>query len=95
MATIPLNASLIPLLIFFIDIDECLVLGSCSEPRIRCVNSPGSFDCFCPLGTDFQDGSCNGKNNAFILSAFNSMMLLCILKYIGKLKATCIFELSF
>ncbi|XP_019849594.1 PREDICTED: IgGFc-binding protein-like [Amphimedon queenslandica] len=40
------------------DIDECLVLSSCSEPRIRCVNSPGSFDCFCPLGTEFQDGSC-------------------------------------
>uniref|UniRef100_A0A1X7VD60 EGF-like domain-containing protein n=1 Tax=Amphimedon queenslandica TaxID=400682 RepID=A0A1X7VD60_AMPQE len=41
------------------DIDECLVLGSCPEPRIRCVNSPGSFDCFCPLGTVFQHGSCN------------------------------------
>lgn len=45
-----------------IDVDECRELpGVCSQGR--CLNTLGSFDCFCPKGFkhDISSGKCIGK----------------------------------
>ena len=41
-----------------VDIDECSINnGGCEK---RCLNTPGSFICSCPLGYHMKDGKCQG-----------------------------------
>lgn len=62
---------------YFPDIDECLMYPSlCKEPA-KCVNTPGMYECRCPLGFkyDFASKSCNGETNpnpnpCFLLSYY-------------------------
>ncbi|XP_029697020.1 fibulin-7-like isoform X1 [Takifugu rubripes] len=47
------------------DIDECRVLLLGQPGRLcvhHCVNSPGSFSCFCPAGYDRDGSSCTDVN---------------------------------
>lgn len=43
---------------FCTDIDECIERAPCSE---KCVNTPGSYYCTCPLGFQLQGSECVGK----------------------------------
>ena len=61
----------------FADVDECREIpGICSEGR--CLNTLGSFNCYCPKGFkhDITTGNCIG--------AFRIFSLIGCLPFVGK-----------
>lgn len=52
----------------FLDVDECLVEGSCSH---QCINIPGSFECVCQEEYQLINGTCKAKGKSFHASHFN------------------------
>ena len=59
---------------YFSDVDECREIpGVCSEGR--CLNTLGSFNCYCPKGFkhDIRTGTCIGTST--ILSSVNFLFV--------------------
>jgi hypothetical protein len=58
---------------FFLDLNECLVFGTCSH---QCINMEGSYKCVCDQNFQERNNTCIAKGKVIIIITKSVIILL-------------------
>ena len=66
---------------FVIDIDECVTGVSNCDPHATCINTPGSFTCFCKPGYIGDGSLCEGEYVEIRYNLYHITLALLLYRY--------------